>query len=50
MNEPGGRAYVRVKQGLDSRWRSVEVGILQKDKIQIRSGLNKGDSVICRMP
>lgn len=49
MTDPTGRSYVRIKEGFDSRYRSVEVGVVQKDKIQIKSGLNKGQSVTCRM-
>lgn len=49
QTDPSGRSYVRLKEGFDSRYRPVEVGVVQKDKIQIRSGLNKGQSVICRM-
>jgi multidrug efflux pump subunit AcrA (membrane-fusion protein) len=46
--DPNGRSYVILSQGLDSRWRMVEVGVVQKDKIQIKTGLNKGQTVICR--
>jgi multidrug efflux pump subunit AcrA (membrane-fusion protein) len=49
QTDPSGRSYVRTKEGFDSRYRSVEVGVVQKDKIQIRSGLNKGQTVVCRM-
>jgi len=49
QTDPSGRSYVRLKEGFDSRYRAVEVGVVQKDKIQIRSGLNKGQSVVCRM-
>jgi len=49
MTDQGGRSYVRVKEGFDTKYRAVEVGVLQKDKIQIRSGLDKGEAVMCRM-
>lgn len=49
-NDQSGRSYVVVRQGqgFDTRWRTVEVGVLQKDRIQIRSGLQKGEAVQCR--
>lgn len=46
--DPAGRSYVIVKQGFDTRMRVVEVGVVQKDRIQVRSGLQKGQTVICR--
>jgi len=49
QTDPTGRSYVRLKEGFDTRYRAVEVGVVQKDKIQIRSGLEKGQSVVCRM-
>ena len=49
MTDMGSRSYVRVKEGFDSKYRAVEVGVLQKDKIQIRTGLDKGETVLCRM-
>jgi HlyD family secretion protein len=42
QTDPAGRSYVRLRAELDTRYRSVEVGVVQKDKIQIRSGLDKG--------
>ena len=47
--DPTGRSYVRLKDGFDTKYRAVEVGVVSKDKIQIRSGLDKGQSVVCRM-
>ena len=47
--DPGGRSYVSLKDGFDTKYRAVEVGVVTKDKIQIRSGLEKGQSVVCRM-
>jgi len=49
QTDPTGRSYVRLKEGFDTKYRAVEVGVVQKDKIQIRSGLEKGQSVVCRM-
>jgi len=49
QTDPSGRSYVRLKDGFDIRYRSVEVGVVQKDKIQIRTGLDKGQSVVCRI-
>ena len=49
MTDPTGRSYVRIKDGFDTRYRAVEVGVVQKDKIQIKTGVNKGQSVVCRM-
>lgn len=49
MTDPSGRTFVRIKEGFDTKYRAVEVGVLQKDKIQIRSGLDKGETVTCRM-
>jgi RND family efflux transporter MFP subunit len=49
QTDPSGRSYVRLKEGFDTRYRAVEVGVVQKDKIQIRSGLDKGQSVVCRL-
>ena len=48
--DPLGRTYVVTRVGFDTRSRTVEVGVVQKDKIQIRSGLDKGQTVVCRMP
>ena len=49
QTDPSGRSYVRLKEGFDTRYRPVEVGVVQKDKIQIKTGLDKGQSVVCRM-
>jgi hypothetical protein len=46
--DPSGRSMIQVRQNMTDRWRSVEVGVIQKDKIQIRTGLEKGQSVVCR--
>jgi RND family efflux transporter MFP subunit len=49
QTDPANRSYVRLKEGFDTKYRAVEVGIVSKDKIQIRSGLDKGQTVVCRM-
>jgi RND family efflux transporter MFP subunit len=49
QTDPSGRSYVRLKEGFDTRYRPVEVGVVQKDRIQIRTGLDKGQSVVCRI-
>jgi HlyD family secretion protein len=46
--DPSGRSMIQIRQNMTDRWRSVEVGVVQKDKIQIRTGLEKGQSVVCR--
>jgi HlyD family secretion protein len=50
-NDQAGRSYVVVRQGqgFDTRWRTVEIGVVQKDRIQIRSGLQKAEAVLCRI-
>lgn len=50
-NDPAGRSYVTVRQGqgFDTRWKTVEIGVLQKDRIQIKSGLQKDEAVLCRI-
>src|SRR6185503_5473220 len=47
-SDPSGRSFVIVKQGFDTRMRMVEVGVVQKDRMQIRTGLNKRQTVVCR--
>jgi len=46
--DPSGRTYVTLRTGASLRRRYVEVGAIQKDRIQIRSGLEKGQVVMCR--
>ena len=48
--DPSGRSYVTVRNQMGDRMRPVEVGVVQKDRIQIRSGLEKGQTVVCRAP
>jgi len=49
QTDPNGRTYVRVQEGFDTKYRTVDVGVLQKDKLQIRSGLDRGESIVCRI-
>lgn len=47
--DPSGRSYVNLKAGASGiRRHYVEVGAIQKDRIQIRSGLQKGQVLMCR--
>ena len=46
--DSSGRSWVIVRQQAGDRQRVVEVGVIQKDRIQIRSGLEKGQTVVCR--
>ena len=43
-----GRSYVVVRSKTGDRSFTVEVGVIQKDRIQIRSGLEQGQTVVCR--
>ena len=47
--DPSGRSWVRVRTQTGDRSRTVEVGVIQKDRIQIRSGIDAGDRVVCRI-
>jgi RND family efflux transporter MFP subunit len=44
----GGRSYVVVQSKTGNTRFTVEVGVIQKDRIQIRSGLEQGQTVVCR--
>jgi RND family efflux transporter MFP subunit len=46
--DPSGRSYVTVRSKMGDRRFTVEVGVIQKDRIQIRSGLENGQTVVCR--
>jgi len=46
--DSSGRASVVVRSKTGDRWFTVEVGVVQKDRIQIRSGLEQGQTVVCR--
>lgn len=47
--DPSGRSWVIVRQQAGDRQRVVEVGVIQQDRIQIRSGLEKSQTVVCRI-
>jgi multidrug efflux pump subunit AcrA (membrane-fusion protein) len=46
--DPSGRSMVTVQGQSGNRGRQVELGVIHKDRIQIRSGLEKGQTVVCR--
>ncbi|MCX6539297.1 MAG: efflux RND transporter periplasmic adaptor subunit [Acidobacteria bacterium] len=46
--DSSGRSYVTVRSKTGDRWFTVEVGVIQRDRIQIRSGLEQGQTVVCR--
>jgi RND family efflux transporter MFP subunit len=46
--DSSGRSSIQVQGAAGNRWRVVEVGVVQKDRIQIRSGLDKGQTVVFR--
>ena len=47
--DSSGRSYVVVRSKTGDRPFTVEVGVIQKDRIQIRSGLEQGQTVVCRV-
>lgn len=46
--EGDGRAYVVVQLPTGNRSRPVDVGVVLQDRVQIRSGLDAGQTVLCR--
>jgi RND family efflux transporter MFP subunit len=46
--DAGGRSQITVRNPAGDRSRTVDVGVIQKDRIHIRSGLDKGQTVVCR--
>jgi RND family efflux transporter MFP subunit len=46
--DPSGRSMVTVQGQGGNRGRQVDLGVIHKDRIQIRSGLEKGQTVVCR--
>jgi multidrug efflux pump subunit AcrA (membrane-fusion protein) len=46
--DPSGRSMVLVRGQGGNRGRQVELGVIHQDRIQIRSGLEKGQTVVCR--
>jgi len=48
--DSGGRSYVLVRSSSGDRVHTVEVGVIQQDRIQVRAGLDEGQTVVCRGP
>ena len=46
--DPAGRSYVQMQGQAGNRSRQVELGVVQGDRVQVRSGLEKGQTVFCR--
>lgn len=46
--EGDGRSYVTVQLATGNRSRPVDVGVVTQDRVQIRSGLEAGQTVLCR--
>ena len=46
--DPAGRSFVIVEGQAGTRQRQVELGVVQGDRVQVRAGLDKGQTVICR--
>jgi HlyD family secretion protein len=48
--DASGRSYVIVRTPTGDRRHDVQVGVIQRDRVQIRSGLEKSQTVVCRAP
>ena len=46
--DPSGRSFVMVQGQAGTRSRQVELGVVQRDRVQIRAGLDKDQTVFCR--
>jgi hypothetical protein len=46
--DPAGRSYLMIRQTTGDRMRTVEVGVIHEDRIQVRAGLEQGQTVVCR--
>ena len=46
--DPSGRSFVFVQGQAGNRQRQVELGVVQGDRIQVRAGLDKGQTVFCQ--
>jgi HlyD family secretion protein len=46
--DQSGRSFVIVQGQSGNRSRQVELGVIHQDRIQVRSGLEKGQTVVCR--
>lgn len=47
-SDQSGRSFVIVQGQSGNRSRQVELGVIHQDRIQVRSGLEKGQTVVCR--
>lgn len=48
QTDPSGRSFVIVEGQAGTRQRQVELGVVQGDRVQIRAGLDQGQTVRCR--
>jgi HlyD family secretion protein len=48
--DASGRSFAIVRTPTGDRRHDVEVGVIQRDRVQIRSGLEKNQDVVCRAP
>ena len=46
--DPAGRSFVIVEGQAGTRQRQVELGVVQGDRVQVRAGLDKGQTAVCR--
>jgi HlyD family secretion protein len=46
--DPSGRSFVLVQGQAGNRQRQVELGVVQRDRVQVRAGLDEGQTVFCR--
>ncbi|HET9025795.1 MAG TPA: efflux RND transporter periplasmic adaptor subunit [Burkholderiaceae bacterium] len=46
--DPAGRSFVVVQGQAGNRPRQVELGVVQKDRVQVRAGLDKDQTVFCQ--
>lgn len=46
--EPGGRSLIRMQGGSEPSTRPVELGVVSEEQVEITSGLDVGDTILCR--
>jgi multidrug efflux pump subunit AcrA (membrane-fusion protein) len=46
--EPGGRSLVLLQRGGESSTRPVELGVMSEERVEVVSGLDAGDTILCR--
>jgi HlyD family secretion protein len=46
--DPSGRSYVTVRTQTGNRQRTVEIGVVENGRVQIRTGLEQGQTIVCR--